>query len=491
MVARIDGGAVREPCYSRVLESALGYRVLRRVGGHPRAEQRLARYLEAQCRSADPLDRLLARAALDHPIVPDEAGLDHVLERVPGFTGARKRALLTAVLYALGVSIDVRDHMFAADLIQQDLHPWARVQTTAVKVILAVAGGRPEKITDAELALLESTQVHPDVWECNLLVHLSAVHALLLAGAPDESAVAGVRKALRYQRSDGGLPFVTDVDTWCTATAAVALSSVGAAPAVLDQLARYLVDRQHPDGGWSFSDLVVLPDTDDVSVTLEFLTQLDPVRYHGAINRGFAWLHRVQREDGGFPTYPGAPSEPCMTIAAINALTSRSMSRSTMLRALDYLRARQDARSAFPPDWSASRFHTIFRATLAGSHPAVTLVPSARSMAARAVTVVRESQNPDGGWGQQAGEPSDLISTAYALISLTRQPDPTPAVRGMNYLLAAHDGGIAPVPDSIGPRPFIFTVPVLAEIFCLLALGHIAAACATPLNIAAHRPAYA
>jgi squalene-hopene/tetraprenyl-beta-curcumene cyclase len=487
--ARIDrDGAIREPCHSRVLESALGLRALRRVGGHPLAEQRLVRYLDAHCQDADPVDRLLARAALGHSIVPDGAGLDRLLDRAPGFTSARKRATLTAILYALGVTSDPGDYSFTIDPMQDGLHSWARAQTAAVKVILAVAAGRPGQITAADLALLDSTQADPDVWECNLLVHLSTVHALSLVRVPGQVVAAGVRKALRYQRADGGLPFVTDVDTWCTATGGLALASAGAPPAVLHRLARYLVARQHSDGGWAFSDRVALADTDDVSVALEFLDRLDPVRYRGAISRGFAWLGETQQADGGFPTYRGAPSEPCMTIAAINALTSRRRSRGAMLRALRYLNARPDGPGTFPPDWSASRFHTLFRAALAGTHPAAASLPSARRMAARAVAVVRESQNSDGGWGQQPGEPSDPISSAYALIALTRQDDPVPAVRGLEYLLAAHESGLAPVPDSIGPRPFVFAVPALADIFSLLALGHVAAACGVPADVVGRRP---
>jgi squalene-hopene/tetraprenyl-beta-curcumene cyclase len=44
------------------------------------------------------------------------------------------------------------------------------------------------------------------------------------------------------------------------------------------------------------------------------------------------------------------------------------------------------------------------------------------------------------------------------------------------YLLTQQraDGSIVSIPDSIGPRPFGFTVPALADAFTLLALGHLA-----------------
>ena len=89
--------------------------------------------------------------------------------------------------------------------------------------------------------------------------------------------------------------------------------------------------------------------------------------------------------------------------------------------------------------------------------------------------LVVKSQNADGGWGQQAGDPSDALSTAYALMTLSTQSTPGPAAQGVAYLLTQQrpDGSIASIPDSIGPRPFRFTVPVLADVFALLALGHL------------------
>ncbi|MDI3409446.1 hypothetical protein [Streptomyces cavernicola] len=35
------------------------------------------------------------------------------------------------------------------------------------------------------------------------------------------------------------------------------------------------------------------------------------------------------------------------------------------------------------------------------------------------------------------------------------------------------EGSIDSVSDSIGPRPFVFRIPVLGDIFTLLAFGHL------------------
>lgn len=93
--------------------------------------------------------------------------------------------------------------------------------------------------------------------------------------------------------------------------------------------------------------------------------------------------------------------------------------------------------------------------------------------------LVVDSQNSDGGWGQQDGAVSDAISTAYALITLSTDSGhtaPAPAARGASYLLTRQrpDGSIDSPADSIGPRPFVFAVPALADTSTLLALGHLA-----------------
>jgi squalene-hopene/tetraprenyl-beta-curcumene cyclase len=64
--AQVDpNGAIRSPCASRVLESALGLRLLERTRLLPDAYARLRDFLTAQRQGIDPLDRTLVSAALD------------------------------------------------------------------------------------------------------------------------------------------------------------------------------------------------------------------------------------------------------------------------------------------------------------------------------------------------------------------------------------------------------------------------------------------
>ncbi|MFJ2189831.1 prenyltransferase/squalene oxidase repeat-containing protein [Kitasatospora sp. NPDC087861] len=470
-------GAVRSPCHSRVLESALLMALLDRTGLEPDARARLADYLATHRDSPRRLDRLLARAALGGPTAASLVPLDvaDFLAHAPDFTSARKHALLHAVLLLLGAA-PTTGFPDPDAFSPHGLHAWARVQVTAVKAILAHAYGRSAAISEDDLALLRSTQHPGTLWEGNLLIHLSVLHALAPLPGQHRMVADGIRTALAHQRPDGGIPFISDEDTWVTATAAVALHTAGAPRAAMDTVAQRLLRLQHP-GGWSYTERAQLADVDCTSAALEALHLADPDTHRTAIRRAIDHLTALQAPDGGFPTYlAGAPSEACMTAAAANALSTQGpIRRHALDAALDHLASQQRPDGSFAPDWSSSRHHTVFRATLAAAHHPGPPDSPARRIIRRATQLALNSQNSDGGWGQQDGDASDALSTAYALITLTGHPAPAPAARGTAYLLTQQrpDGSISSIPDSIGPRPFGFSVPALADVFTLLALGHL------------------
>ena len=469
-------GALRDPCRSRVLESALCLRLLDYTGSPHPARARLKSYLESHRDCAEPLDRLMTIAALSGSVQIGMGGtvLEGFLARAPRFTSARKKVMVDAILSLFGVAPQVPDPTAFST---GGLHSWAVAQVTSLKVIMDRALGRPEQITAGEVDLLLSTQNRSEVWEGNILIHLSALNAL--AGLPGmaETVERGVRAVLNHQRADGGLPFITDTDTWCTATAGVALLAAGAPREYLHRLAGHLVRQQRENGGWAYTDVALQTDVDDISVAVEFLHTLDPVRYQTTIDAALNHLRQIRGGMGGFPTYVReAPPEACMTAAAVNALgVDRERNAKIIGEGLGFIAAAQHPDGSFDPDWSASVFHTVFRAVLAtGQHDAPE--PGiAELIRDRALGLVRRSQNPDGGWGWGPGHPSDAVSTSYALIALCAQADVEPAARAAEFILGCQngDGSISSVSDSIGPRPFIFTVPALADIFSTLALGHL------------------
>ncbi|MFI6729126.1 prenyltransferase/squalene oxidase repeat-containing protein [Streptomyces atratus] len=435
------------------------------------------RYLKRHRHVGDPLEAALADTALGcgfaRPVQHEV--LAGMAAQVPEFAGGRKRALAHAVFTMLGADLAHDD--FGPDAFDVDaLHPWAAVQVTAAKAVLGRAAGKAP-LGAGDLALLASTQRQGIVWEGNFFIHLLVLHALADVPGMQATVDEGLGTALMYQRDDGGMPFVTDTDTWSTVTAGLALHATGAPPPVLHRVARHLLRVQHKDGGWSYTDRAQLPDTDCTTVALEFLHQLDPYAYRGPIRRGLDALLAVRGSDGGFPTYgAGTPSEACMTAAAVNALSTQGhLHHGIIQSALHFLVGSQLADGSFPPGWSRSRLHTLFRAHLAGNHSFRTPPPPIRSMHEQTLSLVRAAQRADGGFGQQDGSPSDAISTSYGLIILTGQADPAPAARATRYLLAQlrPHGGTPSPPDMLGPRPFPYDVPVLADAFALLALGHL------------------
>ncbi|TXS42024.1 hypothetical protein EAO72_15390 [Streptomyces sp. or43] len=470
-------GAVRDTCRSRVLESALALALVRRSGSsrvHPHDRDRVVRYLERHRGGSGPMDAAVASAALGRGTghLSRRQALEGVVSRAPEFAEERKRALVHAVFTMLGAG-DAPDNGDAHSFDVRALHPWAAVQAVAVKAILA--GGRATVCRD-DVALLVSTQAPGRVWEGNLLVHLSVLHALV--GVPGMEGVvdAGLRTTFMHQRKDGGLPFVTDTDTWCTAVAGLALCGSGAPREVLHRIAGHLLRVQQANGGWSYTDGARLTDTDCTTVAVEFLHQLDADTYRDPIRGAVECLIAVRGADGGFPTYgAGTPSEACMTAAAVNALSTQGRHDEVVRSALRFLAGRQKSDGSFPPGWSGSRLHTPFRAYLAAHPGSRQFPPAVHDMNRRIIGLVRAAQNEDGGFGQRNGAPSDAISTAYALIILAGQSDPAPAVRATRCLLARQrpDGSIISVPDMLGPRPFPYHVPLLTDAFTLLALGHL------------------
>lgn len=146
-------------------------------------------------------------------------------------------------------------------------------------------------------------------------------------------------------------------------------------------------------------------------------------------------------------------------------------------QAVEYLLAAQQPDGTFERSWSLSEANAVFRA-LHALHTAAPHEPEAvcdriRHATELAVSRLTATQNTDGGWGHQPGEPSDPISTSYALLSLRDRPLVTAHGRGIGYLLGQQrqDGGFLSRPDQAAPRPLPYDVPVVADIFVLWALN--------------------
>ncbi|WP_075737647.1 prenyltransferase/squalene oxidase repeat-containing protein [Streptomyces acidiscabies] len=495
-----DGGAIRGECHSRVLESALALTLLTRTGAAPLARRRVLAFLQGHLGSAQEFDRVIAALAVgratgracagDADIVGKLTGA--LLGAAPAFISARRRRMLHAVLSLLGCPVPPDAGPAADEEAPTDpVHSWAAVQQAAITLILANGTGVRNAATAAALRTLTAVRPATTVWKGYVLLHLLSLHALAGVPGQGESVRGGLETLLRHQRDDGGFPFVVDLQHWCSSTAGIALAATGSPPGALRAMARTLAAHRTDEsqrslcrslsrgaplaGGWSFGPRVAQNDVDCTSCVLEFLQTVDPVAHAGAVQRGVDGLLAVQGGDGGFPTYvAGAASEPCMTAAAVNALAPHPSTAPARERALAFLADSQLPDGGFEPGWSRSRLHAMFRARLAACAAAPDDRRAAR-MADRIERSARETQNADGGWGMQPGDPSDDISTAYGLITMCHGTESRPVGRAVSWLLAHQnaDGGYGGPPDMVGPRPFPYHIPVLTDAPVLLALGHV------------------
>ena len=387
------------------MESALALRLLERTGLDTPLARGLRRFLTT-ARPVDPFEHALARCALRQgPGLGDEVGTT-VVERAPGFTGSRKHAFVQALVCLWGGAPEVA---FGEAFSLTGLHSWARVQVTAIKVVLAVSSGRNEVISDEDVLVLVSTQRLSRVWEGNILLHLLVLHALALLPGTERLMVEGLRKLKPHRRPDGGMPFVSDIDTWCSVTSGLALACAGAPAAPLTKIAGHLIEQQRPGGGWTAADAMDQTDVDDTWVAIEFLHLLAPDTYGESIRHGIGSMLATRGADGGFPTYlAGAPSEAGMTAAVVNALsTDAAAYRKEIHTGLRHLAASQNSDGSFARAWSASATYGVFRALLAAHAETGLRTPETDRMISCALAFVRERQHPDGGWGQRDDAASD------------------------------------------------------------------------------------
>ncbi|WP_086815885.1 prenyltransferase/squalene oxidase repeat-containing protein, partial [Streptomyces cacaoi] len=388
---------------------------------------------------------------------------------------------------------------------------WLGLEMAALKVIAAHGTGRTGQLCEGDFLALSPALRPGPAWEANHLARLLALLALRTDPARRNETAAAVTQVARQLRPDGGLPFITGMDVFATATGGLALTAAGygAHPAV-HCMADALATQQHADGGFGFMRGVRQSDADDTAYALEFLRATAPRRHAGAVAAAEDYLVDLANPDGGVPTFArGVDSETAMTAGAVNALapSNRAHARAVAAAGGRYLTGccpdrthvcgagRADGSTArddgsFPHDgqadpfecsWSRNATNAVHRTVLAcESLLRAGLAADGRRTAGlrdRLVEQLVARRLPDGGWGHEGAGESDPISTAYAVVALTRSRggSRTGALRSAVGYLAGRqrpDGGFTSVPDQAGPRPLLYDAPALADICVLLAWGH-------------------
>jgi squalene-hopene/tetraprenyl-beta-curcumene cyclase len=302
---------------------------------------------------------------------------------------------------------------------------------------------------------------------------------------------------------------------WDTALASLALQAAGChrALAAVRRGLRWLQPRQLLDnpgdwqaqrpglagGGWAFQRANShYPDLDDTAVAAWVMYRSDDrERYTQAVERALDWLVGMQSANGGFAAFDvdntsyylneipfadhGALLDPPTSdvtarVVTILALAGRARDAAALARALSYLRQEQEPDGSWFGRWGTNYVYGTWSVLTALAHAGVgTEDPAVR----RAVAWLEGRQNSDGGWGesndsyqpQRKAEcaPSTPHQSAWAVLGLLAvgQVSSGAVQRGIQYLLSTQQA------DGLWSDPH-FTAPGFPRVFYLRYHGYCA-----------------
>ncbi len=301
------------------------------------------------------------------------------------------------------------------------------------------------------------------VWDTGLA-------CLALQTAGDEQSLAAAQRGLDWLRARQVLDIVGD---WCARRPRLA------------------------PGGWPFQyGNAHYPDLDDTAVIAWSMHQAAaPQRYGEAIERALEWLAGMQSRNGGFAAFDadnthyrlnlipfadhGALLDPptvdvTARVVTLLARVGRAEDRAILARALEYLKAEQEADGSWFGRWGTNYIYGTWSVLVALEAAGV---DAADPMVRRAVEWLLARQNADGGWGEsndsydraRYGEqpfPSTPYQTAWALLGLIAagERDHVAVRRGVEFLLQTQEQGLWTHPS--------FTAPGFPRVFYLKYHGY-------------------
>jgi len=235
----------------------------------------------------------------------------------------------------------------------------------------------------------------------------------------------------------------------------------------------------HPDlpgGGWAFQyENAYYPDLDDTAVVAWAMHLVsDRDRYSERIRRAADWLRGMQSRNGGFAAFDsdnthyalneipfadhGALLDPPTSdvsarCVALMGQLGRSEDGDCLRRALEYLRAEQEANGSWFGRWGTNYIYGTWSVLSALEHVSDA---DTGDMVRRAAGWLQSVQHADGGWGETNdsyldaarncdGDRSTAFQTAWAMLGLMAagEGDSEAVRRGVEYLLSAQaaEGG--------------------------------------------------
>lgn len=280
------------------------------------------------------------------------------------------------------------------------------------------------------------------------------------------------------QRADGSWPIDTDLSVWLTTGSVSALWSVGALDRIeAGKTVQWIAERQYDDihpytgaapGGFSWTNHPGgVPDADDTSGAVLACLRLGKM---DTASKGAEWLLGLRNSDGGWPAFCRGwgqlafdRSSPDITAHVIRALHAYSIAnhsteyQSAINEGFEYLKRNQQADGSWIPLWFGNQYvekgiNPVFgtsRTLIAYADAGLSGIESDNG-----VEYLRNTRNPDGGWGGASNAPSSVEETALAVTAMIRfhhTSNTQSAVdKGIGYLVSRIEDGSWCRPAPIG-----------------------------------------
>ena len=302
-----------------------------------------------------------------------------------------------------------------------------------------------EKVATAALQVIREMQPPGGGYLEAIPITAFCLMALKAAGCGTHPIAQDAKRfLLSTQRENGPWPVEVNLSTWNTTRAIEALGDGVTSPEtsrawlLKQQTTTPCVYSNAAPGGWGWNHLPgSVPDADDTAGALLALKLLG-VGISPEVEKGLAWLLRLQNSNGGWPTFcrgweklPFDRSAPDLTAHVLRAFAAwNNGSKNNLSSAIDdatasgwkFLQDQQRPDGSFAPLWFGCEFAPdqinatygtcqVLQACAAdGRHPA--------ELRKRAQKFLLSLQNADGSFGGCSGAPGTVEETGLALKAL-------------------------------------------------------------------------
>lgn len=346
------------------------------------------------------------------------------------------------------------------------LKQWSRVDLICMHLLLQQRVGNGAAVQEA-LRVLEGLQL-PDGSFFYNPVSTALAYLALCKAAPGSATWLKCRQhLLQSQHRDGTWRFCT-TDVWDTV---LTVRSFRGHPLfdllALEPALHFIRSMQNEDGGWSFRSFVE-SDNDTTGVAMLALagTRLEAEVAPKAVE----YFAQRQMDNGLWRTWQFKHDPPVEDVVAhvVSALQAFSSHHNICLvPAKQWLAEHYRMQGRWSANWYRGLPYALTEVSQA-------LGPDSL-VVEEAVSAAQQIQNPDGGWGPEAGCSSLASSTGLVLTAILRQTRDAsqPSIqRALEFLVETQhkDGTWKGVPEVCGPRPLLTHFNTQTQAFAVYGL---------------------